>query len=384
LKIYLHNKEDGTVTREDYDTFSLDDHAVYFYKAGELRPIRAESESDLPANVDMYLHDTGSLETARMPYPPLSSISRFTPIFDAGEQASLSALAKTHFHNGIGVTVGFNGRCYLSTNDGVTWEDIADRLADVGNSHLTYCNVYNNIILVGGWDNKHYISTNSGETFTAHDVDNLNQKMWVIGRVGDNVVLSGHELNDIARITVSTDSGVTWNSKNVTGMVSNISGLSFRDNGVIWVSGSETSIYKSDDLGDTWQEIETGVTSPNDLSFFTITGLAVQGDTIIGSTNDELIIRSVDGGATWEHITVKDGGDFSAVQFIDASTILLLGFGGLAYISIDTGKTWRRIDLSYVDTGELSVGQIAFRGVSRAGNKIYTNALWKVFEITVL
>ena len=67
-----------------------------------------------------------------------------------------------------------------------------------------------------------------------------------------------------------------------------------------------------------------------------------------------------------------------------------MGFGGatgIAYITVDNGITWRRMDISYLlDEFTEETGSSAFiniRKIYKWGNKLYATALWGIYEIEI-
>jgi len=116
-------------------------------------------------------------------------------------------------------------------------------------------------------------------------------------------------------------------------------------NDVIWMNNTTaiatigTSIYRSTDIGETWTEINGGITTGildlEKTSSTNIVGVSGKGD----------IWRSTDGGFTWSW--VFDGlGDLPVewtVDFFDSMNGLVVGQGGLIFSSIDGGVTWTTI-----------------------------------------
>lgn len=398
MKIYTHPKNGQTrPTREKYEKFSLDNSEVYFYGGSELRPKKASSERDIPEKSELYFHQNGKVY--RQVYPPVGNLSRFKKIYtlpNLAPEQPFNQLATVHFEGHTGISTGFRGECILTNDGGDTWESISDRLPNVGNSHILYCNIYNDIILLGGWDNKHYISQDRGETFSLHDIDNANQRMWNIKRQGDIVIIVGHQLNNVGRVVRSTDSGLTWQFVE-TGITSNISGLHMDADGTVIITGVNSNISISRDFGNTWEVVDTGIESPNNISFFSLTSVVrnAETETIIICSNDEVITRSLDDGITWETINITPNGDFSAVTMLSPSVAVVFGFGqtGNSFISIDSGSTWRNINLTYViedfkdqnpSFSELPVS-LNMRGafLDTTKNKLYVTAIWSVLEAEI-
>jgi photosystem II stability/assembly factor-like uncharacterized protein len=149
----------------------------------------------------------------------------------------------------------------------------------------------------------------------------LNADTGFVG-VGDGINIANW-----SKIYKTTNGGMEWDTV-LSVLNTSIESLFFINNSVGWAVGrhhSQTSIYKTIDEGDTWQEITV-----NDFSLKSIcfgnedVGLAVG--------NDGVIIRTTDGGYNWDVIYNLNGYEFRSVYFIDSSRGFVVGREGYIYL----------------------------------------------------
>ncbi|KGJ96867.1 WD40/YVTN/BNR-like repeat-containing protein [Colwellia psychrerythraea] len=128
---------------------------------------------------------------------------------------------------------------------------------------------------------------------------------------------------------------------------------SFRGSAVIedslWVTGSNNSVFVSQNGGKTWQDKSLTIeltTDFRDIELFDANTAIVMG---IGSGKDSVLYKTINGGNSWSLLyeNQDEQGFFDAIAFWDKDNGLLLGDPVDGYYvikrTIDGGKTWRRI-----------------------------------------
>jgi len=120
-------------------------------------------------------------------------------------------------------------------------------------------------------------------------------------------------------------------------------------NDSLWVSGSNNSVFVSQDAGKTWQDksVKQEVkTDFRDIALFDKNSAIVMG---VGSGNQSILYKTTDGGDSWQLLYQnKDkNGFFDSIAFWNEQQGLLFGdpIDGFYVINItqDGGKTWRRV-----------------------------------------
>ncbi len=110
-------------------------------------------------------------------------------------------------------------------------------------------------------------------------------------------------------------------------------------------SNKETAIEKQ--LEPAWQPQESGVKA-------SLRGLSAVSDQVAwASGSGGTVLRTIDGGASWESVSVPDNEkiDFRDVEGFDANTAIVLSAGlpALIYKTTDGGKSWDRKYFSDVE-----------------------------------
>jgi photosystem II stability/assembly factor-like uncharacterized protein len=117
----------------------------------------------------------------------------------------------------------------------------------------------------------------------------------------------------------------------------------------LWVSGSNNTVYVSQDGGQSWQNksVKIGaVTDFRDIALFDKNTAIVMG---AGEGESSVLYKTIDGGSSWQPLlqNIDDKGFFDAIAFWDKHTGLLLGDPTDGYYTVlktqNGGKSWRRI-----------------------------------------
>lgn len=122
----------------------------------------------------------------------------------------------------------------------------------------------------------------------------------------------------------------------------------------LWVSGSNNSVFVSQDGGKSWVDKSVNIplkTGFRDIALFDSKTAIVMG---VGSGEQSVLYKTTDGGNSWQLLYQNQDkeGFFDSIAFWDRKNGLLMGdpVDGFYVIkkTSDGGKTWRRIEISHI------------------------------------
>jgi len=245
---------------------------------------------------------------------------------------------------------------FYTTDGGITWQDTSLlqnvrhlRLSPNGTAHLIY------------GSNEYLQSTDGGASWTTPlSSPNNNGTIYDVVFPTDDL---GYVLSPLFPfLSVTTDGGQTWVDRNpggllVPGGISPRARASFdaMGNGHIF---SYHSIAVTADSGKSFQNpveeyVMNGAAQIRDVQARTATEF-------YAATFNQGIIRSTNGGSSWEQITSPPF--FSrAVHFLDANTGLASGEVGFGLIrTTDGGLNWNKVNTSPTNVDDIVVDKIQF------------------------
>ena len=155
-------------------------------------------------------------------------------------------------------------------------------------------------------------------------------------------------------ILKTEDGGKTWNRKMARsagseqnnnrrggGIRSNLMGIQMISEKVGFIAGTENTILKTTDGGETWvghsERARVGETRNNLENIWFVSPTT---GWIIGSYGT--LLHTVDGGETWEKRDAGFDNNLFGIQFIDEKTGWISGQEGLILHTADGGKTWKQ------------------------------------------
>jgi len=136
-------------------------------------------------------------------------------------------------------------------------------------------------------------------------------------------------------------------------------GLSVVDNKIIWVSGSNGTVGKSEDGGKSWKWIT--VRGFEKIDFRDIEAFSKNIAVIMGTAEPAYILRTADGGISWTKVfeDTTTGMFLDAMEFWNEQSGIVIGdpINNRFFIgrTFDGGKTWRSIPEQFkpaADSGE--------------------------------
>ncbi len=162
------------------------------------------------------------------------------------------------------------------------------------------------------------------------------------------VALGGRNYtNDtIQTVIKSTDGGSTWNViYDEAGRW--FKGAYFFDATTGFAVGSKGTISKTIDGGNNWTPVNSPITNrdfnaihfSNSTTGYIVGGSYVEFDTL---TSFRTILKTTDGGNTWNILTDEAGGWLTAIDFLDENTGYIVGDAASYYKTINGGNAWIR------------------------------------------
>ena len=246
-----------------------------------------------------------------------------------------------------------------------------------------------------------YFATSTGTIYKSTNINtpaavmdpmyaNPLDQVWDVATVGpDSVWACGYSgfsvptANRVPKVYRSFNGGLTWTVNSNFGVGSlfqNFRHIEFPTRSIGYVAGTRDTIWKTTDAGVTWNKLPLpfpGVTPQityNDM-------FALDANTIFLVGNGfprKVIIRSLDGGATWQDITgnalaIFPVGNFNSVVFHDANNGYV-GCAGGFLVTNNGGVTWR-IDFPASGSNQVSMAFAPKKvpaGISFANRKLFT------------
>ena len=224
-----------------------------------------------------------------------------------------------------------SGNLYCSTNGGRTWSLAQKELGDGPINCLWLAPDFQETgLLMASVGAQIKVSTDGGKTFA----DGTELPSSVLALAGDDKIqVAG--LHD-AGIFKSTDGGKTWGS-----VSTNLAARGFARllpaGSRLYAMGPQEGLWVSEDKGQSWQNLEAL------RAFLPISAVALvpEGD-LFAASYEQGIVRSNDGGATWQVVCETPG-----IQTVDIlpSGKGWAGTGGGALLDTrDGGATWQEVE----------------------------------------
>jgi hypothetical protein len=152
----------------------------------------------------------------------------------------------------------------------------------------------------------------------------------------------------------SEDGGATWQPINRGLLYKDVWSLTQHPvSGRLYAGTSPAGVFRSDDGGDTWQACESlwqlpstrqwhGPVPPHLSRLKDLAVSADEPDVVFGAIEEGWLVRSRDGGATWEQIDAGVPHDSHTIRFVPGShSTLVMGANQGMCRSTDGGRTWQ-------------------------------------------
>ena len=203
-----------------------------------------------------------------------------------------------------------------------------------------------------------YFGTLDGQIYTTSDAGKRWRLLYNFGKPRvfiDHIIVDsrdskvlyvgGHRHDVPGGFFKSTDGGITWKQSQQLKDQAIHSLAQSESNPDTLIAGTYTTIFRSDDSGETWKQLPTG----NVTGLHHVESLAIDPrtpDTIYAGTF-YLPYKSTDGGRTWKNIRngIIDDSDIFAIDIDprDANHIIASACSGI-YETKDAGDSWRKVN----------------------------------------
>ena len=108
-----------------------------------------------------------------------------------------------------------------------------------------------------------------------------------------------------------------------------------------FIVGAYNLIFRTDDGGKDWQPLLTQTENPEGLHLY---GIRRVDDTYLIAGEQGTLLKSVDGGASFQAIPSPYDGSFFGITTTHDDAIVIYGMAGHAYRSEDLGKSWTAVN----------------------------------------
>jgi photosystem II stability/assembly factor-like uncharacterized protein len=267
--------------------------------------------------------------------------------------------------NGSEFWVGTDSGVFVSTDSGINWTSRNSGLRNLNVQCLTFAGT---TLFAGTRGDGIFSSTDSGASWVSCNAGltglyirtlQFSQNTLFAGMIPGNNYYQGEPV-------CSTDEGITWNciSPNTGAGANNVTAFDSIGNNLL-IAMAFSGVYLSNDDGETWIPVDSGLENNTLLSFATM-GTFVFASSLGG------VYLSTDSGASWVLI---DSQIRYTENFAIIGSIIFLGTeeNGV-FRSMDSGKHWSQVNNGLSDTNVFTLVVI--------GNKLFAGTQNGVFLST--
>ncbi len=306
-------------------------------------------------------------------------------------KANFTSLSGSYFYNqNIGWVVGASRTFAKTIDGGLTWTKY-DNIPS--NSSTYYCVQFltKTMGFVGVSNNELIKTTDDGATWTSIDVGGpdggaVRSIYFADENTGWVLVSKSSE----AQVRYTNDGGATWTTQ--LSNVGDLEAMAFDSpqHGVCVGGGSgRMDIYYTTD-GESWTKINSVNGLPNVYTRMDLRAVAIKGTQVVAvgwgsqaaGLQPSLILKSNDGGATWDYMEQaaedRQYVNLNAVKWIDENTVIAGGgaaYEGTVFIkSTDGGVTWHRTQAKFgIQIKSISVSGSGLVACGSGGGIVYSN-----------
>jgi photosystem II stability/assembly factor-like uncharacterized protein len=272
---------------------------------------------------------------------------------------------------------------FRSTNMGELWESKNDGLHS-GSWMNVHSMVRSGNLLFAATDFGVYRSSNNGDYWYPSTGTSGFLPVFSLA-VSNGVLFAGREGTGVF---LSNDNGNTWNAVN-TGMPHNASGYIQRINKLfvdgenVYVGTNGSGVYRSSNYGNMWMAETTGLKKMDNGFFFPTYSLAKVGSYIFAGTQDDGIYRLTGIGSSWTKVTTGLPPDAYVTSISGRGDHIFAAThgSGLYYSSSPDSIAW--LSLFTVFPGKVDVGIVGSSGSNlflSASSGYYNGAISGVFR----
>lgn len=258
--------------------------------------------------------------------------------------------------NGLRSLYIANKVMYLSTSTYILVSKDSTKTWNKNTLGIATLNMHNNedsVYMVS--TNGHILSTkNDGTTWSFQFNSGINGSANDILALEDKIVVSTNE-----NLYSSLDNGNSWTLSSSGIKAVNIQSFGRNSNYIFAGSGYNRGVFRSNDGGQTWENINQGLDKLNDMTVNTF--LTIEDHVFIATGS--ALYKSINDGENWT--LLFDPGVNKSVQAFDFDKgLMAIGINGDGvYISEDTAKTWTKASTDGLKT-DTSYGALKIVGDS--------------------
>jgi photosystem II stability/assembly factor-like uncharacterized protein len=186
-----------------------------------------------------------------------------------------------------------------------------------------------------------FCSTDAGQTWQSALLGSPRPVVTALAALPDNALPAGRLFAGTGEdgVFVSQDGGKNWTRWNfglLDGHVFALAAAEWSDGSRAVFAGTETGLFRSDNLGRSWRELNFPMEAAPVLSL-----LVLENETVLAGTETGALFRSADRGVTWEEIAA---GTFTGeISALAKAGSLAAASGDQVWLSDDGGATWRPV-----------------------------------------
>ncbi|MBE0430016.1 MAG: hypothetical protein IBX61_09145 [Thermoleophilia bacterium] len=286
----------------------------------------------------------------------------------------------------VGVAVG-NGHGFYTTNGGATWTR-ATGLA-TGYHYASVQMVSATAAYLAGSDGKIYKTTDGGAGWTQQNSGIASNLTSVFFKDASNGFAIGG-----ARLLRTADGGATWNSNSVTPLAGSMIAIAVAGDNLI-AAGEGGVILRRESAGNWSDPLDTLAAELAPVPSGA-TGRLHAAAVASGSASHAFaggiggaIVKTTDGGASWNRIAGGDANDITSSSFVDGATGWIAGDNSMVIRTVNGGRDWvddnagmpagvRIYGLHFLDANTgFAAGVLNNAGVIYK----YTNGVWNGMEV---
>jgi len=337
LSFAFEDAEHGMIlTSEDYAFYTSDGGDTW-----EEEAIEEYTKYDIGVNGDGVYYITG--DTARVSYRTAPGEWTLIGTEIPSEFESQYILNSIEFSGDLGIAVGNNGAVCISTDGGASWPT-TDALSSYGEFTSAKFAPDGNYVIVVGIDDTHGLG--------CARLGSNNFDSWIGLNYGTIVNLHGLAfVNSLEGVFVGNQNSIykTYNGGETlcqrvaeSGQDITFAGIDFSSENDGIAVGTDGAILLTGDGGEHWSFIEEGALTIDVDHFSRIQIIDANIAYAIGLDDDGngLVVKTEDGGVTWNSQTTGVVADLLDIHFTDSNTGWVVGDAGTIISTADGGTNW--------------------------------------------
>lgn len=257
---------------------------------------------------------------------------------------NISTARGMSFKNNTGVIAGYYGYAIRSIDAGTSWQSLNTGSTMAYNS---VCVVDNNTYVLSG-ESAISITTDGGLTWATRNITNA---VGIAKTIFLNAT-TGLAFGQGGRIVKTTDGGLTWMLKLSSNLIpSEFLTAYFVNENLGFASRAHSDVLRTTDGGETWAVVDQS--SQAIFTFFFLDSNVGYGCGDLG-----LVTKTTDGGNTWNNVPFQNGyiGNTSmyAMYFTDQNNGIVAGHRGMIEKTTNGGASWTAYAPTYNDISKLA------------------------------